>query len=175
MDDTSFNRCLSETYAKYVNLFLMQTKYSFLKWKEINVSSLDFEVDKKALRVFQAQLLNLSYYLLKTSDKDPQLCIREKDWNNYPYKFITKSADKKPLIIDIKKVNPSSIIQEFYDVVETAIDEERQKAQEKQLHEYINILKGTDILKEKEGGPDADSFNEIVKELQTEENNSEDN
>lgn len=175
MDNDSIKHRISETYAKYVSLFLIQTKYSFLKWKEIDVNNLDFSTDEKVLRAFHAQLLNLSYYLLKTSDKNPQLCIREKDWENYPYKFIAKSDERKPLIIDIKKVNPSSIIQEFYDIVETAIDEENQKAQKEQLHEYINFLKGTDMLKEKVGDPNADSFNEIVKELQTEENNPEDN
>lgn len=146
MDDIDIK--IQNSYIEFVRTFLLLTKRGHISWEYADINSLSFQRDVKILRAYRGNLDKISFFLAKTSDKDPQLCIRERDKANYPYKFISQKDQREHLMIDIQDVGFSSIIQEFYETVENLIEETERNRQNEKLKEYINILKPTELLNE---------------------------
>lgn len=146
MDDIDIK--IQNSYIEFVRTFLLLTKRGHISWEYADINSLFFQRDVKILRAYRGNLGKISFFLAKTSDKDPQLCIRERDKANYPYKFISQKDQSEHLMIDIQDVGFSSIIQEFYETVENLIEETERNRQNEKLKEYINILKPTELLNE---------------------------
>lgn len=147
MDDIEIK--FQDSFINFVKTFLLLTKKGYISWEYDNTSFYSFLKDIKILRAYKGVLDKTLFFLTKTSDKDPQLCIREKDKVSYPYKFISKREEGEHLIIDIQDVGFSSIIQEFYETVENLIEENERNKQNEKLKEYIDILKPTELLNEK--------------------------
>lgn len=135
---------MQEAFLKVVKTFLLLTKNGHLKWEVADMQALEVT----AVAAFNSHYGENDFYLLKKSEYDPQLCIRKKDYVNYPYSFCLKRKNEDLLEIDILSVGSSSIIQEFYETVEVLVEEEKQSNKNKQLKDYIAFLKADKILNE---------------------------
>lgn len=149
-------KTIQERFVDFTLSFLLLTQRGEIHWEEATPDNpewstgvknlVNFSRNIKFYRVFIARRGETYFYLTKTSNKEPQLCIRERDKMHYPYKFIIQVNEQAPLIIDIISVASSSVIQEFYETVENIIEEAQRNSQSQSLALHIDLLKSAHIL-----------------------------